>query len=193
MGVSGRKVQGQVKGDGTDPDGSGVQGDVPGGTSESAYCVGGENPGDILTGSITYAPDYESEKFPEGPKPKVFEPNHDRFKKSQRAEKKLAKELGGRAHPRSGGMAWSGNDKTTAQGDLTTQTLHIEHKRVEPQTASKGLKREWLKEVTQGAKRRMKIPAMVFLFEEAEGFEEEWFLLPKEFVERLLKLLEQDG
>jgi len=125
--------------------------------------------------------------------PKVFEPNHERYKKSTKAEKRVAERVGARTQPRSGGLAWSRADGTTAEGDMTSADLHIEHKRVEPQTKSIGIKREWLAKVTGGAKRRNRVPAMAVTFEEAEGHEQDWLMLPLEFAERLLKLLEEDA
>lgn len=75
---------------------------------------------------------------------------------------------------------------------MTTKDLHIEHKRAEPNTKTIGIKREWLKKVTEGAARRGRIPAMGLTFEEAHGHEKDWLLLPMEFAERLLRMLE-DG
>ena len=139
---------------------------------------------EIVKGSVGWSPDYKA------PEPKSFEPNHDRFKKSVRAEKRVAQRVGARTLPRSGGLAWSNSDGTTAEGDMTSADLHIEHKRVEPQTKSIGIKRDWLSKVTSGAKRRNRVPAMAITFEEAEGHAQDWVLLPLEFAERLIKLLE---
>lgn len=91
--------------------------------------------------------------------------------------------------PRSGGLAWSRNDATTAGGDITTKDLHIEHKRVEARTKSISVKREWLVKVTEGARRRMRIPALVVTFETAQGHAQDWVMLPLEDAERLLALL----
>jgi len=92
---------------------------------------------------------------------------------------------------RSGGLPWSKNDPTTACGDITTPDLHIEHKRIEPDTKSLGVKREWLAKVTDGANRRMKTPAMAFHFEGAKGHAEDWLLLPLDMAERLLAMLRE--
>jgi hypothetical protein len=127
-----------------------------------------------------------------GPRPKAFDPNYDRAKKSTREERKTAKRLGGRTYSRSGGMPWSRHDPTTACGDLSTTELHIEHKRIEPDTKSIGVKRDWLRKVTVGAKRTMKIPAMAFHFEGAQGHTEDWLMLPMEVAERFLSALRED-
>lgn len=89
--------------------------------------------------------------------------------------------------PRSGGLAWSSHDASTAGGDISTRFLHVEHKRAEPGTKSIGLKRDWLQKVTEGANRQMKIPAMGFTFEDAQGFEKDWVAIPLSSMERLLK------
>ena len=112
--------------------------------------------------------------------------------KSAIEERKLAKRLGGHVQPRSGGVAWSRYDKTTACGDVTTPDLHIEHKRLEPTTKSIGVKRQWLAKVTEGAKRKMKTPAMAFHFAGAQGYAEDWVMLPLDVVERLLAASKED-
>lgn len=89
-------------------------------------------------------------------------------------------------------MPWSRSDPTTACGDIATPDLHIEHKRIEPQTGSIGVKRDWLRKVTVGAKRTMKIPAMAFHYEAAQGHAEDWLMLPMDVAERLLAMLRED-
>lgn len=126
------------------------------------------------------------------PRPKTFDVNYDKARKSKREEDKIAKRMGGRTHPRSGGLPWSRHDATTACGDVTTKDLHIEHKRAEPDTKSIGVTRAWLRKVTKGAKRRLKIPAMVLHFEDARGHGEDWALLPLEVAERLLAVLDAE-
>lgn len=98
----------------------------------------------------------------------------------------------GKRLPRSGGLPWSKHDTTTDGGDVTTPQLHIEHKRIEPRTKSVGVKRDWLAKVTEGARRHMKTPAMVFHFEDARGHAEDWLMMPLDVAERLLKALETD-
>jgi hypothetical protein len=89
-------------------------------------------------------------------------------------------------------MPWSANDPTTAGGDVKTQSLLIEHKRVEPKTKSIRITREWLSKVSAGAKRSMKIPSMVITFEQSEGHAQDWALIPLELLERLVKILESE-
>lgn len=114
------------------------------------------------------------------------------MKKSTREERKIAKRLGGRTYARSGGLPWSRSDPTTACGDITTPELHIEHKRIEPNTKSIGVKRDWLRKVTVGAKRQMKTPAMAFHYENAQGHAEDWLMLPMDMAERLLAMMRED-
>ena len=117
-----------------------------------------------------------------------METNHGRVKRSQKEERRYAGRVDAKLQPRSGGLAWSSGDKTTAGGDFTSAVVHVEHKHAEPKTKSIGVKREWLREVTEGAKRRLRIPAVGLTFKEPEGHEEDWILLPLEFAERLLRL-----
>jgi len=127
-----------------------------------------------------------------GPRPKAFDTSYDRVKKSTKEERKIAKQLGGYAHRRSGGLPWSKHDATTACGDITTPDLHIEHKRVEASTRSIGVTRKWLAKVTVGARSRMKIPAMVLHYEGAQGHEEDWLMMPLEVAERLFAAMRED-
>jgi hypothetical protein len=125
-----------------------------------------------------------------GPRPKAFDANYERSKRSTKEEKRIAKRLGGKRLPRSGGLAWSRHDSTTDGGDLSSKDLHVEHKRVEPQVKSVGIKRDWLAKVTEGAKRRMLVPSMVVTFESPKGHAKDWLLLPLEAAERLMALAE---
>jgi hypothetical protein len=136
---------------------------------------------------VEWSPDYRS------PSPKTFEPNYGRFKRSRKEERRFAKRLDGRVQPVSGNRPWSKHDGTTAGADLTTKNLHVEHKRAEPGTKSISVKREWLQKVTEGANRRTRIPAVGLTFEDPSGHTGDWLLLPLEFAERLLKMLESDG
>ena len=122
----------------------------------------------------------------------MFDVNHDRFKRSLKEESRVASGLGGRRLPRSGGMAWSKHDTTTMGGDLKTADLLVENKRVEPHVKSVSIKREWLQKVTTGSNMQMRYPAMALTFEEAEGFEQDWMLLPMSLASRLLALLESE-
>lgn len=89
-------------------------------------------------------------------------------------------------------MPWSKSDSTTAGGDLTSKDLHVEHKRVEPQVKSIGIKRDWLKKVTEGANRRMKVPALVITYEQAQGHDQDWVMLPLDTARRLMALAGDD-
>lgn len=69
-------------------------------------------------------------------------------------------------------------------GDITTPTLHIEHKSTQHDSMS--LKRAWLIKVTEGAKAQGKSPAMILTFETPEGKAlEDWVVIPM----RVLKIL----
>jgi len=129
----------------------------------------------------------------DGPKPKVFEQNYDRMKKSLREEERVAGKRGGRRYKKSGGAAWSRHAKKgqrtgTDAGDLSNKDMHIEHKRVEPDTKSIGIKRDWLEKVTVGAKRRLKIPGLVVSFEKPQGHDQDWLMLPLDTALRLLQV-----
>lgn len=128
-----------------------------------------------------------------GPKPKTFEQNYERFKKSAKEEKKFGKQLGGKALPRSGGLSWSADDKTTAGADIRSDDLWIEHKRCERDTGSLGVKRAWLKKVTEGANRVNKIPALGVTWESPQGHAERWLMIPLEVAERIIGKIREDG
>lgn len=112
----------------------------------------------------------------------------DRVKKSRKHETRVAKAFGGKRLPASGAKRHSkwGHSSVTAGGDVSTDSLHIEHKYVEPTTGSLSVKREWLVKVTAGARRVTKIPALVITFEKARDFPEDWILVPMEFARRRL-------
>lgn len=121
------------------------------------------------------------------------------MKRSTREERRIAERLGGRRLPRSGGLPWSRYDTSdvihaqTAQGDITTPEWHIEHKRVEPQSKSIRIPREWLVKVTEGARMRMRTPALVVSFETSQGHAQDWVFLPLEEAERLLAQARRDA
>lgn len=125
----------------------------------------------------------------DGPKPKAFDHNYDRYKKSKREEDRVAKKLGGRRLPRSGGLAWSSHDKSTDGGDVMGSHLLVEHKRIEAKVKSVSVKRDWLTKVTQGAARRAgKIPALVLSFENPRGHAKDWVVMPLDIAQRLMQL-----
>lgn len=110
------------------------------------------------------------------------------MKKSAAAERRIARTIGGKTLPRSGGGRYSHttNDPDTEGGDIVSTDFLIEHKRCEPHVKSIGVKREWLSKVTSGAKKKMKFPAMVLTFENPEGHEEDWMLIPMSVATRVL-------
>jgi hypothetical protein len=127
-------------------------------------------------------PNFDAVK--EKPKPKWADANRDRFRRSKKHEERVAGVLGGKRLPRSGGLAWSRSDATTAGGDLKTEVALVEHKRTENQSIS--LKKEWLHKVAAAAKRSNKDPAIVITFEEKLQPPEDWILIPVEVYRRLL-------
>lgn len=132
----------------------------------------------------------------DGPRPKAFDHNYDRYKKSKREEDRIAKKLGGQRLPRSGGLAWSSSDSTTDGGDVKSRHMLVEHKRVESHVKSIGVKREWLAKLTEGAARRAdKVPGLVVSFEGARGHAQDWLMVPLDVAKRLMsvQLEDEDG
>jgi len=126
----------------------------------------------------------------EGGRPRIkhLDANYDRYKRSKRHEDRVAKRLGGRRLPRSGGLAWSRWDRSTAGADLGTAEFHIEHKRTQNKSIS--VTREWLEKVSEGARKAMKDPGLVLCFEHKTGEPDEWIAIPLEVFEKLLKAVE---
>lgn len=122
---------------------------------------------------------------PRKPKLRYLEPNYDRYKRSKKHENRLSKRLGGKRLPRSGGMAWSRWDKTTAQGDVSLPDFHLEHKRTECESMS--VKHDWLRKVADGARRVGKDPALGVTFEERGKAPDDWIMMPLDVFERLLR------
>ncbi len=126
-----------------------------------------------------------------GPKLKYLDGNYGRVKKSKKEEERIAKEMGGKRLPRSGGMQWSKWDKKTAKGDISTPEFHVEHKETEKQSIS--IKKSWLQKVTEGARDAMKRPALVVTFIEGRK-KEDWAMIRLEDLKRLQELAEaHDG
>lgn len=124
------------------------------------------------------------------PVPQHLEPNYNKYKQSKKHEDRLGKRLGGKRLPRSGGLAWSKWDKTTAGGDISAPTLHLEHKRTVRESIS--IPRDWLKKVCEGARRVAKDPGVVITFEKKGQKPEDWVLIPLEILEALLKLADKE-
>lgn len=118
------------------------------------------------------------------PKLKYLDPNYDKYKRSQKHETRLGKRMGGKRIPRSGGLAWSRWDKTTANGDISAPSFHFEHKRTENKSIS--IPHEWLVKVCEGARRVLKDPGVIITFEEKGKKPEDWALVPLEVLERFL-------
>lgn len=125
------------------------------------------------------------------PRPRWLDPNYDKYKRSKKHEVRLANRLGGRRLPRSGGLPCSKWDKTTEGGDLANEGFLFEHKRTE--TKSMSLKVDWLKKVTDGARAKMKDPAMILTFERGLKIPKDWVLIPLEVFEALVKGDEDEG
>lgn len=117
---------------------------------------------------------------------KYLEPNYDKYKRSQKHEDRLSKKLGGKRIPRSGGLAWSKWDHTTANGDISAPDMHYEHKRTENKSVS--IPHEWLTKVCEGARRALKDPGVIVTFEKKGRPPEDWVLVPLEVLERLLEI-----
>lgn len=126
------------------------------------------------------------------PNPKTFDRNYQRSKRSTKEEHLFANRLGGERLPRSGGLAWSKDDPTTAGGDVKSEELLVEHKRVEPDTGSIRVKRGWLRKVSEAAQRGNRVPALGISFESPQGHDREWVMLPLSFVERIIGKLRED-
>lgn len=126
-----------------------------------------------------------SDEDPRDPlsKLKWAEPNHDRYRRSRKHEERIAKALGGKRLPNSGGKLRSKYSKVgkvsnvsfrgeehaegfanvTLDGDIGQRRLHVEHKRTVK--SSIGFKKEWWTKVADGARSTDTIPALVFTFE----------------------------
>lgn len=112
--------------------------------------------------------------------------NSDRAKRSKKHEQRIATKLGGKRYKASGAERWSKWDKKTARGDISTPTLHVEHKRTD--RLSMSLKREWLDKVMAGARDQCKDPAMVLTFEDPDGKNpQDWVLIPMDVLLRLME------
>lgn len=133
------------------------------------------------------------ELIEERTKPKLklkwLEPNHDKAKRSNKNERRLAKQLSGRRVVRSGGTLWSRRaggstgSGTTKGGDVETKDFFIENKRTEK--ASMSVKHEWLDGIRTAAARVMKDPALIITFEFDRRPPEDWVAVPIAVFERL--------
>lgn len=99
-------------------------------------------------------------------------------RRSQKHERRLSRDLGGRLVPGSGSSAWSkdgSNARGSLGGDFVVEDFAIEHKLT--QRASMGVRWEWLKKIEEAAKRRMKYPALIITFETPDGREKADYVL----------------
>jgi len=138
----------------------------------------------------------------EGPKrirSKWLDDRASRSRETKVQETRIAKELGGRRIPRSGASTWSPFMQKTDGADITTPTLHVEHKRTEKSSIS--LKHEWLEKVVEAARLRGKTPAMVITFTNApvrldwskeDRVPMDWVLLPLDAITGILDLGDED-
>jgi hypothetical protein len=127
---------------------------------------------------------------PKRPRPKVFDDNYNKYRRSKRHEDRIATALHGRRIPRSGGLAWSEWDKKTAGGDIKSAEYLIEHKRTE--NASMSIKLDWLVKVREGAAAASKEPALAITFERGTQPPEDWVAVPLSVFQRLTKKDEGD-
>lgn len=122
---------------------------------------------------------------PKFPRPKVFDDNYGKYRRSKQHEDRIAGALHGRRIPRSGGLAWSGWDSKTANADIQARNFMIEHKRTV--NASMSVKLDWLLKVREGASASGREPALAITFERGTRQPEDWVAIPLEIFERLTR------
>lgn len=119
------------------------------------------------------------------PRPKVFDNNYGKYKRSKKHEERIGHALHGRRIPRSGGLSWSSWDSKTAGADIRGSGFKIEHKRTERKSLSITL--DWLLKVREGAAISMLEPALAFTFERGPLKPEDWVAVPLDVFERLIR------
>lgn len=110
----------------------------------------------------------------------------DKKKKSNQAEAAAAHKLGGKRTKQSGARAWAKDKRETEGKDGETADFAFEHKRIDPDTKAMRIGRKWLDEITASAKRSMKEPALVLMFEGSKRAPDEWLMIPIDVAARLL-------
>lgn len=118
--------------------------------------------------------------------PKWADPNRKRTKRSQKHERRLAREAGGKTTPASGAVPFTNREIGSASvgGDFANDSFLFEHKSTE--NASLGLKLEWLRKVAKAADRKMLDPALVVTFTDTRNRPiQEWVAVPKDVFFRL--------
>jgi hypothetical protein len=119
--------------------------------------------------------------------------NHERARRSNKQERRVASKLGGRRIRNSGGARWSKHDGSTDGGDVATPEFHVEQKTTKK--ASMSLKREWLGKVREGARKFGKDPAVVITFDDPNkpyDPPEDWILVPIDVARRVLGYQDED-
>jgi hypothetical protein len=123
---------------------------------------------------------------PRKPSPKWLTTHrHDRYRRSRNQEQRIARSFPkGKRLPRSGGLAWSRHDGTTAGGDVVTSEFLLECKLT--RSSSITIKRSWLDKVRDGARRLGKDPGLVITFERHLEPPEDWIFVPLAVAKRRL-------
>ncbi|MBK7859627.1 MAG: hypothetical protein IPJ65_13620 [Archangiaceae bacterium] len=112
--------------------------------------------------------------------------NADQYTPSKKHELRLAKLLGGRRLPNSGGARRSKWDKARSQGgDIETDLFLVEHKRT--RKASIRLQKEWLTKVAEGAAEIGKVPVLIITFEDGKSPPLEFAIMRLQDVRRLTR------
>ncbi len=123
------------------------------------------------------------------PMPRWLEPTGKYSEKKKRAnanERRVMKELGGRRMPNSGARPWGRGGSETEGRDGETADLVVEHKGVQEGSKSMSVKREWLEQIAEVARRAQKDPALVLTFEGMQKAPKDWLVLPLDVARRLL-------
>lgn len=116
----------------------------------------------------------------------VEEPARDSYRRSKKHELRLAKELGGRRLPNSGGARRSRWDAQRSQGaDLIGEFEVVEHKHTTGSSIS--LKLEWWLKLCDGAARLGKPPALMLTFARKMGADLDLVVMSKEHYLRLTR------
>lgn len=112
--------------------------------------------------------------------------NADQYTPSKKHELRLAKLLGGRRLPNSGGARRSKWDKVRSQGgDFETDLFLIEHKRTRKDSIR--LQKEWLTKVADCAAELGKLPALIITFEDGKNPPLEFVVLRLHDLRRLTR------
>ena len=127
-------------------------------------------------------PDDEGPKRPEPKWLSDTTGNQQRARRSNKAERRDAKAIGGKRISGSGNRIWSSSRSKTDRGDISTPEFHVEHKRTERESLS--IKRDWLEKVADGAEDVSKDPALLIAFERPHEPPYRWVMVPLEVAQR---------